>query len=176
MHEMPVFTLPIRLRRDLGLIAVLELPLMLLSMILFASGFEQWWNTPFDPLLNAGLAFVGLGYGLYAYKILAAMGMLRLSQGRNLIWGNALYYMVMWAVINITTLVQASTNGLAILMATIPILLLSFYYVNQGKKLENYRPELSLSEPSETSEFEDWLAEAETEDLDRPTADRETSH
>jgi len=174
MHEKFLTALPIRLRRDLGLIAVLELPLILLSMILFASGLARWWSAPLDPLLNAGLALVGLGFGLYFYKILAALGILGLSQGRNLIWGNALYYLIMWAVINISTLVQASTNGLAILMATIPILLLSFYYVNQGKKLEKYQPEASASMSSETSEFADWLAK--TEAIDRPTADREAFH
>ena len=174
MREKPIYTLPIRLRRDLGLIAVLELPLMLLSTVLFASGLDQWWNTPFDPLLNAGLAFVGLGYGLYTYKIFAAMGTLGLSQSRNLIWGNALYYVVMWAAINISAITQISINSPAIIMATFPILLLAFYYINQGKKLDNHQPEPARSESLETSEFENWLAQ--TEEDDHPTANREASH
>lgn len=127
---------PLRLRSNLGLIALLELPLILMSFGILIAGLDSVLMRSYSLAMSAAVGYLLLGYGLYAFKILLALGRIEGKQAWNILVGNAAYYLTMWAGLCMAILSDGvSSSKLQVLLGILPLALLGIWYAQQRHRV-----------------------------------------
>jgi hypothetical protein len=135
--------LPLRTRRALGWIALLESPLIFLALFPLTMAIDAVFTAESVStflMLSTLAGYLTLGLGLYAYKIWMALGKVEGTQAQNLLWGHAAYYIVFYLVAMVVA-IHESAEVLNVAIWMLPLPILAVWYAHEGRMLGRALPQ-----------------------------------